>query len=132
MVETCRQIANAQWFSRLITLVIMFAGLLVGLETYPSVVTRLGSELDVLDKIILAIFTLEIAIKMTAEYPKPWRYFLDPWNVFDFVVVGAAYMPVDAQFVTVLRLARVLRVLKLVRALPRLQVLVSALLKSIP
>ena len=132
MIEICRQIANAQWFSRFITLVILFAGLLVGLETYPAVVSRFEAQLDVLDKVILAIFTLEVLIKMTAEYPKPWRYFLDPWNVFDFLVVGAAYLPVDAQFVTVLRLARVLRVLKLVRALPKLQVLVSALLKSIP
>lgn len=132
MVEICKQIANAEWFSRFITSVILLGGLLVGVETYPWAVAHFGGPLDLLDKIILGIFTLEIAIKMTAEHPKPWRYFFDPWNVFDFLIVSLAYLPVDADFVTVLRLARVLRVLKLVRALPKLQILVSALLKSIP
>jgi voltage-gated sodium channel len=42
-------------------------------------------------------------------------------------------LPIEANnFVAVLRLARVLRVLKLVSAIPRLQVLVNAVLKSIP
>ena len=75
---------------------------------------------------------LEIVVKMGAEGKQPWRYFYDPWNVFDFSIVAVCFLPVNAQYVAVLRLARLLRVLKLVRALPRLQILVSALLKSIP
>ncbi|MEL6343603.1 MAG: ion transporter, partial [Myxococcota bacterium] len=70
--------------------------------------------------------------KMGAEGRRPWRYFQDPWNIFDFTIVAVCFLPINAQYVAVLRLARLLRVLKLVRALPRLQVLVSALLKSIP
>jgi len=69
---------------------------------------------------------------MGAEGRRPWRYFRDPWNVFDFVIVALAFLPVGSQYVTVVRLARLLRVLRLVRALPRLQILVGALLKSIP
>jgi len=41
-------------------------------------------------------------------------------------------LPFGNQYITVLRLLRLLRVLRLVHALPRLQILVSALLKSIP
>ncbi len=132
MVEFCKKIANANWFSQFVTAVILLAGVLVGLETYPDIVERFESPLHLANMAILAIFTFEVVVKMGAEGSKPWRYFRDPWNVFDFLIVVAAYMPVDAQFVTVLRLARVLRVLKLVRALPKLQILVSALLKSIP
>ena len=132
MVEILQRIANAPWFSRAITIVILIAGVLVGVETYPGVVELYGGFLHTLDAIVLWIFVAEVVIKMGAEGKKPWRYFRDPWNVFDFLIVAAAFMPVDAQFVTVLRLARVLRVLKLVRALPKLQILVSALLKSIP
>lgn len=132
MVELCRQIANAHWFSRFITLVILLAGVLVGAETYPSVVERHGNTLHVIDAVIIWIFAAEVVIKMVAEAPKPWRYFRDPWNIFDFVIVAVVFLPVDSQFVMVLRLVRVLRVLKLVRALPKLQILVSALLKSIP
>ena len=38
----------------------------------------------------------------------------------------------DASFIAVLRLARILRVFKLVTAVPKLQLLVGALLRSIP
>jgi voltage-gated sodium channel len=132
MVEACRQIANAHWFSRFITLVILLAGVMVGAETYASVVERHGSTLHVLDMIIVSIFAAEVVIKMVAESPKPWRYFRDPWNVFDFCIVAIVFLPLETQFVMILRMVRVLRVLKLVRALPKLQILVSALLKSIP
>jgi voltage-gated sodium channel len=132
MVDICRKIAKARWFSRLITWVILIAGVLVGIETYPNMVADHGHTLHLLDAIVLWIFVAEIVVKMTAEYPRVHRYFFDPWNIFDFCIVAAAFLPLDAQFVTVLRLVRVLRVLKLVRALPKLQILVSALLKSIP
>ena len=132
MVQMFQSIATAQWFSRFITFVILFAGVLVGLETYPQIVAKHETILHLLNQLVLWIFVAEVVVKMGAEGDKPWRYFKDPWNVFDFAIVTAAFMPMDAQFVTVLRLARVLRVLKLVRALPKLQILVSALLKSIP
>jgi voltage-gated sodium channel len=132
MVQVCRQIANAHWFSRFITIVILLAGVLVGAETYPSVIARHGDTLHVIDAIIIWIFAAEVVIKMVAEAPKPWRYFKDGWNCFDFAIVAVVFLPIDTEFVMVLRLVRVLRVLKLVRALPKLQILVSALLKSIP
>lgn len=132
MVELLRKVSNANWFTQFITSVILLAGVLVGLETYPSIVEGWGGALHFADKLILIIFTVEVVVKMGAEGRKPWAYFRDPWNVFDFLIVLAAYMPIDAQFITVLRLARVLRVLKLVRALPKLQIIVSALLRSIP
>ena len=132
MVELCRSIAHSARFQSFITLVIVFAGVLVGAETYPDLMARHGTFLHLLDQLVLWIFVGEIAIKIIAEGNKPWRFFRDGWNVFDFVIVAAAFLPVGAQYVTVLRLARLLRVLRLVRALPKLQLLVNALLKSIP
>lgn len=132
MVETLQRIRDAAWFQNLITLVILFAGVLVGIETYPEMVERHHGALHLLDQCVLWIFVAEVVVKMGAEGNKPWRYFLDPWNVFDFVIVAACFLPFEGQAITVLRLLRLLRVLKLVRALPKLQVLVGALLKSIP
>ena len=132
MVPFLKSIAEATWFANFIIGVILAAGVLVGFETYPSVVDTYGHTLHLLDKIILYIFVAEVLIKMGAEGRKPLRYFLDPWNVFDFLIVAVCFMPVDAQYVTVLRLARLLRVLKLVNALPELRIIVAALLKSIP
>jgi voltage-gated sodium channel len=132
MVQNLQRVRDARWFNNLITAVILAAGVVVGIETYPGMVARHGTLLHVLNEVILWTFVAEIVIKMGAEGKKPWRYFLDPWNVFDFVIVAVCFLPFDAQYVAVLRLARLLRVLKLVTALPRLQILVGALLKSIP
>lgn len=132
MAETLKRVAESSTFANLVTFVILVAGVIAGVETYPAVVERHHALLGVLDLLILAIFVLEIVVKMGAEGSRPWRYFLDPWNGFDFFIVAVALLPIDAEGVAVLRLARLLRVLKLVRALPNLQLLVSALLKSIP
>jgi voltage-gated sodium channel len=132
MDRTARAIVHDPLFQNAITLVILFAAVVVGIETYPSMVAEHGDTLHKLDKVILGIFTLEIVLKLIAEGKKPWRYFTDPWNVFDFAVVVACFLPIDTEYATVLRVLRLLRALRLVRALPRLQILVAALLKAIP
>lgn len=132
MIDTTKKITESSLFQNFITAVILLTALLVGLETYPSMIDAYGPLLHTLDLLILAIFVTEIALKLVARWPRPELFFIDPWNVFDFVIVAAAFLPIDAQYVTVLRLLRLLRVLRLVRALPQLRILVSALLKSIP
>ena len=97
MVQLLRNIADSSRFQHTVTLVILFAAVLVGAETYPSIVAEHGTLLHALDKVVLGIFTLEIAIKMGAEGKRPWRYFKDPWNVFDFLIVAAAFLPAAGQ-----------------------------------
>lgn len=132
MPTTLARVADAPWFSRLVTVAILLAGVLVGMETSAGLVARFGGALEAANLAVLVVFVVEIAVKMGAHGSRPWRYFLDPWNVFDFVIVALAVLPFDARYLAVLRLARLLRVLRLVRALPKLQILVGALLKSIP
>ncbi len=132
IVQLSRDVAESPKFQNFVTAVILFAGVLVGIETFPAAVEQHGTILHLLDKIVLWIFVFEIAVKMVAATPKPWRFFTDPWNIFDFVIVAAAFMPFAGSAATVLRLVRLLRVLRLVRAVPKLQLLVGALLKSIP
>ena len=132
MKEFLYILANNKGFQHFITGVILFAGILVGLSTYPEIQTVHEKTLDALDQVVLVIFIVEILVKMGAEGVHFYRYFRDPWNVFDFTIVAACFLPVGNQYAMILRLARLLRTLKLVRALPRLQVLVGALLKSIP
>lgn len=118
-------------------LVILAAGVVVGIQTYGEKVADYKELLWTLDQIILFIFLVEIIIKMTAESPHPMRYFRDPWNIFDFTIVAVCYMAIllpdlDGAYVAVFRLARVMRVFRLVRAIPKLRMLVDTLLKSIP
>tara|TARA_B100001939_G_C16941227_1_gene618376 strand:+ start:1321 stop:2289 length:969 start_codon:yes stop_codon:yes gene_type:complete len=133
MVEWCRRVSNATGFQNFILGVILAAGVVVGMQTYKEFEAEHHQILNLLDKLILGIFVLEVVIKLIAEGKNPWNYFRDPWNIFDFTIVAVCLLPIqNSQFVAVLRLARVLRVLKLVSAIPRLQVLVNAVLKSIP
>lgn len=132
MINFCKKISNANWFQNSITVAIIIAGILVGIATYPEFSEKHHTILEFLNKVILWIFVAEVVIKIIAEGKKPWRYFYDGWNVFDFIIVAAAFMPFGGSSVAILRLLRLLRVLKLVKALPKLQLLVTALLKSIP
>ncbi len=128
-----KRIADAQWFQTFIILVILVAGVVVGIQTYSGFAAEHHGILSLIDNIILWIFVIEIIVKMGAEGSKPWNYFKDGWNIFDFIIVAVCFLPLqDASFVAVLRLARILRVFKLVTALPKLQLIVGALLKSIP
>lgn len=127
-----KRIADSNQFKNAITLVIIIAGVLVGIQTYEAYAERNHKILELLDGIILWIFVAEIIIKMLGEGRKPWNYFKNGWNIFDFIIVVAAFLPFGGSSITILRLLRLLRVLKLISALPKLQMLVSALLKSIP
>lgn len=132
MVEFSKKTVDSKWFQTLIIFVILAAGVIVGLETYSSLMQTHGELLHILDHIVLYIFVLEILLKVIGKGSKPWEFFYDGWNVFDFIIVAVCFMPIGGAYVAVLRLARILRVFRLVSALPKLQVLVGALLKSIP
>ena len=119
-------------FKGVVLVAILAGAALVGLETVPSVRERFGELVNRVDRFILGIFLLEVVLKLAAEGRRPWRYFLDPWNVFDFTVTAICLLPFNAQFAQVLRLGRVARSMRLVTALPRLQLIVGALLRSLP
>ena len=130
--DFCRRIVEAPWFTGFIITVIVFAGILVGMETSASLMAELGSTIEVLNNIVLYIFVAEIVLKMTAAAPKPWRFFCDGWNVFDFLIVAVCFVPFGGGFAPVLRLFRLFRTLRLVSVIPRLQLIVSALLRCLP
>lgn len=63
---------------------------------------------------------------------RPQDFFRHGWNVFDFVVIAAAFIPGLHGDSAALRVIRIARVLRLVRFSPGLRTIVSALLRSLP
>jgi voltage-gated sodium channel len=108
--------------------VILFNAVILGLETVPAVMATWGPVLLMLDRICLAIFTVEIALKL---YALGARFFRSGWNVFDFVIVGIALIP-GAQTLGVLRAMRILRLLRVISVTPSLRRVVEGLLRSLP
>ncbi len=131
MITFAKRIVGSRMFRGTIIAVIAFAGVLAGVETNAAIVAKYGALLHALDAAVLAIFIAEIALKLTAHGRRPLDYFRDGWNVFDFSIVALCLLPVGGPFAAVLRLVRALRLLRLVSALPKLQLLVGALLKSL-
>ena len=132
MTTKLKTLTESKAFGNFILGLIVFAAVIVGIETYPGVMERHGKLLHTIDKAIIWLFALEAVLKMAAGGKKWYRYFTDPWNIFDFTIVVVCFLPVNAQYAQVLRLARVLRALRLISAIPKLQLLVGSLLKSLP
>lgn len=128
----CQRLLATPAFQRAVLGLILLAGVLVGLETSAGLMARFGDFLHALDRVVLGLFVLELVVRIGACGAQPWRFFRDPWNIFDFVIVAVCVLPLQAEYSAVLRLARVLRVLRLITAVPRLQLLVGALLRSLP
>ena len=129
-----RSIAESSLFQNFVLALILLAGALVGLETYPHITQNsdLQHALHTADTAIIWLFAAEALIKILACGSKPHRYFLDPWNLFDFSIVVVCFLPFGGHYAAILRLVRIARVLRLVTALPKLQLVVGALIKSLP
>lgn len=128
----CEELVENEVFKASILFVIVIAGLVVGLQTYPSLET--SATLGNVDLVILFIFTVEVVLKIIAEGVAPWRFFNGEewkWNLFDFSIVILS-MPFwnlgSGGSVKLLRLFRLMRVVKLLKRIPQLQMIVMGLL----
>jgi voltage-gated sodium channel len=113
---------------RAIITLILINAVLLGMETWPTVMQVAGDLIRTLDGVILAIFVVEIALRLYVHRLAFWR---DPWSLFDFSVVAIALVPAAGPF-AVLRALRVLRVLRLLTMVPTMRRVVGALLAAIP
>ncbi|MBC7283800.1 ion transporter [Hoeflea sp.] len=127
-MENLKSILLSRKFEAFITTLIIVNAITLGLETVPPVTERFGGLLFALDRIILAIFVLEVAARLAV-----WRldFFRDPWRVFDLLVVGVALIPATGNL-SVLRALRVLRVLRMISMVPSLKRVVGGLVGALP
>lgn len=87
-----------------------------------------GEALKAADRIILGLFVMELALRLTARGA---RFFREPWSVFDLAVVGLAFIPATGSL-SALRALRVLRLLRLVSAVPSMRRVIEGLLRALP
>lgn len=127
-----RKIVEARWFEPVMIGLILFNGLLIGLETSKAFVAQYGDWLHFGNDVILGVFIIEVILKLAAVAPRFGLYFRNGWNLFDFTVVLLSLIPATGEFALVARLVRVLRVLRLVSTVPQLRLIVATLVRSIP
>jgi voltage-gated sodium channel len=78
--------------------------------------------------LILGVFVIELLLRIAY---RRGSFFKDGWSIFDLIVVLIALSPTGPTF-AVLRALRVIRILRLITVLPRLKMIVQALLSSLP
>ena len=114
--------------TRVIIGLIVINAIILGLETSPAIMSVAGSVLIAANQAILAVFVVEILLKLLAFGP---RFFRSGWNVFDFFIVGIALVPAAGPF-EILRALRILRVLRLLSQVPKLRAIIESLLRALP
>jgi voltage-gated sodium channel len=130
--ERLSRVVSAHWFTTTVLVVIVVNAVVLGLETYEGVDDRYGDELDLVNGLCFVVFVVELTLRIGAYGRRPWLFFRDGWNVFDFVVIAVAFVPGIRQSSTLLRLARLARVVRIVRLFPDLRVLLAGVWRSVP
>lgn len=115
-------------FLNTITGLILFNAVTLGLEAYPFEAVWFTDVLPIVDRIIVAIFVVELLLKMIAYRG---AFFKSGWNWFDLIVVSISLFP-DAGPFTVLRALRIMRVFRLFSVMPDMRKVVEALMRAIP
>ena len=132
IAAACTRVVESSWFDPLMLSIIALNAVTLGLETYDSIEASIGRWLHLANDVILGLFVVELALRMAAYADRPREFLRSGWNVFDFVVITASFVPGVRENATLLRLVRLLRIVRAVRLLPDLRVLTVAVGRSVP
>lgn len=132
MTGFARRLSESPGLERFIVFAIVVNAIVIGLETNPSLSRDFGGIFHRINQAVLALFVLEAIVKIAGVWPRVERYFANGWNLFDFGIIVVSLIPATGEFATVARLIRVLRVLRLVTAMPKLRLMVATLMRCIP
>jgi voltage-gated sodium channel len=131
-VRPLQRLVDSAAFNSVIIGVILANAVVLGLQTYPGIVDSYGGALDLLNALCLGVFVVELTLRIASYGRRPQDFFKSGWNVFDFVVITAAFIPGVRDSSTLLRLVRLARVVRVVRLLPDVRVLIVGVFRSLP
>ncbi|MDT0327881.1 ion transporter [Nocardiopsis lambiniae] len=119
------RLVESAWFSNAVLGIIIVNAVILGWATYGDSALP---YLLVAERVFIGVFVIEMTLKL---YAWRGRFFRDPWNWFDFLVVLISLIPATGPF-AVLRILRVLRVFRVITAVPQMRLIITALFKSVP
>jgi len=128
MYDKIKYIVDSKFFQNFIISIIIINGITMGLETSKDVMFVYGDFINLFDKVVISIFTIEIIMRI---YVHRVSFFKDGWSLFDFFIVVISLIPSSAGF-EILRILRVLRLFRLITVIPQMRKIVMALVSVIP
>jgi len=127
-MQKIKSLVESKLFQNFIITLIIINGITMGLETSKTVMNSVGTLINIFDKFVITIFTIEVTLRI---YAHRLSFFKDPWSLFDFFIVAISLMPTSGGF-AVLRILRVLRLFRLITVVPQMRKIVAALISVIP
>lgn len=131
-LQPLARIVDSNAFQMVISAVIILNAIVLGLETYVAEDSPTFTLLMRLNDAFYIVFLAELITRMVSYFPRPLNFFRSGWNIFDFVVIGAALIPAVRAQAEVIRLLRLARIARLLRFLPDARVLIATMGKAIP
>lgn len=127
-MKSVRTFIESRYFQNFIIAVIILNGIVLGIQTSRGLAPSTMQLLDVVDQACLAIFVIELVMKLLVYR---LAFFRQGWNIFDFVIVGISLVPASGQL-SILRTFRIFRVLRLITTVDSIRRVVSGMLIAIP
>ncbi|MCP4755830.1 MAG: ion transporter [Proteobacteria bacterium] len=132
VVDYCIMISFSLFFRGFILACIIVSSIMIGFETYPAISRIYGDTIDFTHRAILWIFLFELVVRIIAYGKRPWRFFFDGWNIFDFFIIAVCFLPFNAAYASIFRILRLLRTLRLISLSRELQNIVATMIRIIP
>ncbi len=127
-----------QWLARLmygnvfefLTIAVIIANAAaLAVLTFDGIAPEVAAVAIAIDRFAIIFYTIELVLRIVSYGSKPWMFFRNPWNVFDFVIVVA--IPFLDGATVIFRLVRLLRILRIFRFLPEARILMLSMIKSV-
>ena len=129
-IRSLTKLVYSQPFELLIAFVILVNATSLAILTMPDLDPQVRAACEQIDLICFAIYGTELVLRILSYGRKPWMFFKQGWNIFDFLVIAAA--PIFSGQTAVLRLLRLLRLVRIFRFLPEVRVLTTSIIRSLP
>lgn len=118
--------SNIYWELFILAAIVANAAIL-GYDAHFGDASPYHAQIERWNMYFLYLFTAELILEFLAVGPR--RYFARGWNIFDVIVVGLSYVALN---ISALRTLRVVRIFRLISAVPQMRRVVEALFSALP
>ena len=130
-IKWLARIVYSSQFELVIAFIILVNAVSLALLTMPDIDPETRNTLSELDRFALYIYLVELIMRLVSYGKRPWEFFRQGWNVFDFTIVVLSFGVFTGETI-ILRLLRIFRLIRIFRFLPEVRVLTSSVVKSLP
>jgi len=130
-IKWLARIVYSSQFELVIAFIILVNAVSLALLTMPDIDPEVRKTLGELDTFALYIYLVELLMRLVSYGKRPWEFFRQGWNVFDFTIVVLSFGVFTGETI-ILRLLRIFRLIRIFRFLPEVRVLTSSVVKSLP